>query len=119
MAHAIAQVLFRSLLRRVRGRDTLSHGASSGNSSGATGGAPAISIALSVSTHTHTASASLRNERPWEQHAAVWQHPYGVYPPHMPATKSSAEVRIDGRNGAGNFLDLEDKVASDIMNDDA
>jgi hypothetical protein len=115
MAHAITQVLFRSLLRRVRGRDTLSHGASSSNSGGATGGAPAISIALSVSTHTHTASAS-RNERPWEQDTAGWQHPYGVYPPYTPATKSSAEVRIDGRNGAGDFLDLENKVASDIMN---
>jgi hypothetical protein len=119
MAHAITQVLFRSLLRRVRGRDTLSHGASSSNSGGTTGGAPAISIELSVSTHTHKASASLRNEHPWEQDAARWQHPNGVYPPHTPATKSRAEVRIDGRNGAGDFLDLENKAASDIVNDDA
>jgi hypothetical protein len=115
-AHGATQVLFRAFLRRVRGQaevDAISHGGASGGADGANGGAPAISIALSVSTHTHTASATMHDERLWEHGAPAWQGSYGAYPPHAPKTKDGAEPRNDERDDASDFLDLEDKGEPD------
>jgi hypothetical protein len=112
----VTQVLFRAFLRLVRGQaeaNTISHGTASGEADGSTGGAPAISIALSVSMHTHTASATVHDERPWEHGAPAWQGLYGAYPPHAPKTKDGADPRDDVRDDASDFLDLEEKGEPD------
>jgi hypothetical protein len=95
-AHGVTQVLFRAFLRLVRGQaeaNTISHGTASGEADGSTGGAPAISIALSVSMHTHTASATVHDERPWEHGAPAWQGPYRAYLPHAEDERRRGSAR--------------------------